>query len=51
MKEGWIGVVRVVYNLKEVVREGLIEKEIFKKSLEGEEWTIQKYGGNDGRGL
>lgn len=36
MKEGWTGAVGVVYNLKEVVREDIVGKEMFKESLEGE---------------
>lgn len=36
MEVGWTGAVRVVYNLKEVVREDLAGKEMFKESLEGE---------------
>lgn len=31
-----MGAVGVVYNPKQVVREGLTEKEIFEKRLEGE---------------
>lgn len=36
MKGGWTGAVGVVCNPKEVVGEGLTEKEILEKILEGE---------------